>query len=250
LALGLGGLLLLGIHEFWRVNRGAALRMRLEIPAVVGLALLASLTGATAGDVSMGRIHAAEVLFGLALTLLFVAAALGEVAGGQVEKASTATALTVLAGVYISFPLAYMILLRRLPGGAGTYYFFFLTVVTWANDTFAYFGGLLLGRHHLAPAISPHKTIEGSICGLIASILAALIFAKFLSHSPWVSMGLGLVLGLLGQGGDLFESLLKRDLGVKDSGAFLPGHGGMLDRFDSLLLAAPALYYIAAYLIV
>ena len=141
LTLGLGGLLLLGIYEFWRMNRGAAQRMHLEIPAVVGLALLTALTGATAGDVSMGRIHAAEVLFSLALAVLFVSAALGEVLGGKVERASTATALTVLAGVYISFPLAYMILLRRLPGGAGTFYFFLLTVVTWANDSFAFFGG-------------------------------------------------------------------------------------------------------------
>jgi phosphatidate cytidylyltransferase len=119
-----------------------------------------------------------------------------------------------------------------------------LVVMIWASDIAAYYGGHTLGRHKLASVISPGKTLEGSICGVLGSIaVASVIHAKWL---PWIDLpkliALGFLTSVISQLGDLFESLLKRVVGVKDSGFLLPGHGGFLDRFDSLILAAPFYY--------
>ena len=122
---------------------------------------------------------------------------------------------------------------------------------TWVNDTFAYFVGRLIGRHRMAPRISPNKTIEGAVGGVVGSVLFALV-VKMYSPS-WFSLRdaalLGLVVGLVGQWGDLFESTVKRDLRVKDSGRLFPGHGGLLDRFDSALFAGIATYWGAVLLL-
>lgn len=114
-------------------------------------------------------------------------------------------------------------------------------VFTWVNDTGAYCSGMLFGKHRLFERISPKKSWEGSIGGAVFSMIAALIFAHytpFMSITQWI--GLGLTVVVFGTWGDLTESLLKRTLGIKDSGNILPGHGGMLDRFDSTLMAVPA----------
>jgi phosphatidate cytidylyltransferase len=140
-------------------------------------------------------------------------------------------------------------MLRALPGVNGCRYFLLLIIATWANDSAAYFVGSVFGRHKLAPSISPKKSVEGSLAGLFASGLTGLIIALIWVKSILLFLLLGFVIGIAGQIGDLFESILKRDLGVKDSGSIMPGHGGVLDRFDSLMFAAPVLYYILTYLV-
>lgn len=157
--------------------------------------------------------------------------------------------LITLSGVlYIGVPLSTVVSTRSLP--AGEFLVLFLAVVTWASDTGAYYAGTLLGTHPLLPSVSPKKTIEGVLGGLALAVGAALLaqwwFASRLSPSDAVILGILLtVTGLLG---DLFESVIKRWTGVKDSGGILPGHGGMLDRLDSLLFTAPTFYYYAAYI--
>src|SRR5262249_39667736 len=112
------------------------------------------------------------------------------------------------------------------------------------SDTLAFFCGHALGRHRLAPTISPGKTVEGAAGGLLGGMLGALLVVPWLPGLPAAhALALGLVAAALGIAGDLFESLLKRWAGVKDSGRLFPGHGGMLDRLDSLLFAAPVFYY-------
>ena len=116
-------------------------------------------------------------------------------------------------------------------------------ILIWVNDSFAYLVGKSIGRTKLCPSISPKKTVEGSIGGLVFTILAAYLLARFepiLSSAQWIT--LAAVIVLTGSLGDLLESKLKRHAGVKDSGAILPGHGGMLDRLDSLIFAAPFAY--------
>ncbi len=162
----------------------------------------------------------------------------GSRAGGLTDP------IIILFGtVYIGWMLSHLVLLRGLEGGIALIFFVFL--VTWASDTAAYYVGSSFGRHKLAPQISPGKTFEGAIGGLAGSVVMAVI-AKF-GFVPWLdlvdSLVIGLLFGSIGQAGDLFESSLKRHAGVKDSGTLLPGHGGLLDRVDSLIFTSPAFYY-------
>ena len=116
-------------------------------------------------------------------------------------------------------------------------------VLLWANDTFAYLTGRLLGKHKLFERISPGKTIEGSIGGLVFTLAGIIVFSHYVDWlSLWQAIGLGLIAVVFGTLGDLCESMLKRQAGVKDSGNLIPGHGGILDRFDSVLFAMPFVF--------
>lgn len=161
-------------------------------------------------------------------------------------------AYTMLSQMYIALPLAMINVLAFRQSADGSTHFYYLLpmcvfIFLWANDTGAYCCGSLLGKHKLFPRISPGKTWEGSIGGglfvLIISAVIGFLETKGdnlsgLSIPEWI--GLGLTIVFFGTWGDLVESLFKRTLGIKDSGSILPGHGGMLDRFDSALMAIPA----------
>ena len=117
----------------------------------------------------------------------------------------------------------------------------------WAGDTAAIFAGKAFGKHPLAPSISPNKTVEGAIANLLACILIAVPLGMWIGHSWWISAICGVLAGTLGQLGDLFESSVKRQVGVKDTGTLLPGHGGLLDRIDSLLFTAPVVFAVLSF---
>jgi CDP-diglyceride synthetase len=117
----------------------------------------------------------------------------------------------------------------------------------WAGDTAAIFAGKAFGKHLLAPAISPKKTIEGAVANLLACTAIAVPLGMWIGYTWWVASLCGVLAGTLGQIGDLFESSIKRQVGAKDSGTVLPGHGGMLDRVDSLLFTAPAVYALLSF---
>ena len=120
---------------------------------------------------------------------------------------------------------------------------------TWASDSFAYFAGRAFGSHKLAPAISPNKTIEGFFGGLIGTI-AVVVGLGWLLAMPLPQMAaLGAAIAVLGTLGDLVESMMKRQTGIKDSGAIIPGHGGVWDRFDSVLFTVPLVYYYTVYIV-
>jgi len=155
-----------------------------------------------------------------------------------------AAATTILGVLYVAFALSWLVPLRFSEPLRGQKLIFLLFLVIWADDICAFFVGRLFGRHPLAPRISPKKTVEGAIAGLGGSLLVAWAFA----HWIWPAADLKVVIllaGLIaiaGQVGDLVESALKRGADLKDSGAILPGHGGLLDRIDSLLFGAPVLW--------
>ena len=151
--------------------------------------------------------------------------------------------------VYTCIFLSYLVLIRNRTDGLG--WIFFVLIVLWMGDTGAYIVGSLMGRRKLCPHISPNKTVEGALAGLLFSLLAGLVCKHLFLTELTVTHCLILTAGIacMGQLGDLCESIFKRERGVKDSGSLLPGHGGMLDRIDSLLFAAPLLYYYSAFLL-
>ena len=155
----------------------------------------------------------------------------------------------VMGLVYVPFLLGHLILVRDWH--RGTIWAFFLLAVVFAGDTAAYYVGKALGRHKLSPNISPGKTVEGALAGLAANVLVGVLFKTWwLPELPLgFCIGLVVIMGLMGQVGDLVESMLKRSVDSKDSGGILPGHGGVLDRVDGLFFAAPTLYYLKTYLL-
>jgi phosphatidate cytidylyltransferase len=156
--------------------------------------------------------------------------------------------LVITAYMYIPFLFAHLMMIRLLPQGSSWLLLIMLIVMT--NDSAAYYIGSAFGKHRLYEAVSPKKSIEGALGGLAGSLVGTMSakFTFFLQLSLSDAIITALVIGMIGQTGDLFESLLKRSFGVKDSGSIFPGHGGVLDRMDSILFAAPVTYYYAVYL--
>lgn len=149
---------------------------------------------------------------------------------------------TIIAAAYPSF-FAFLFLLRERPGGWE--WILFALFATWAFDTLGYFVGLTLGRKRIAPRLSPKKSLEGLIGGLLGSVLIAYIFYLLAGAGPpGRLLVMGLLVGIGAQFGDLAASAFKRFADVKDTGSLLPGHGGILDRFDSLLFTSPLVYYL------
>jgi phosphatidate cytidylyltransferase len=194
-------------------------------------------------------LHNGERLIALMGTAAFFIIFTNELMRGTPEQGLINSAVNLFGTVYIGFMFAYMLLLRFIPGRDGLAYVLFTLLVTWFNDTSAYFIGIKFGKHKLSPKISPKKSVEGSLAGLAGGILAALIIGLFFHKPLWLMAVMGIIVVVAGQFGDLVESIIKRNAGVKDSGSFLPGHGGVLDRIDSLLTAAPLVYYMVIYLI-
>jgi len=156
-------------------------------------------------------------------------------------------ALTLAGGLYVGGLAGHMIALRNLPRG---FEWLMLTfAVTWLCDTAAYFAGNWWGKRGFFAHLSPHKTWEGAIAGCLAAILTAVVAGHIVGFLLWQSLALGVLLAFGVPFGDLAESLLKRQVGVKDSGSLLPGHGGMLDRIDSLLFAAVIVYYFVMWVV-
>ena len=158
------------------------------------------------------------------------------------SQALSSIAITLFGLLYIAWLFSFFVKLKFMPQGA--YLVAFVILVTKVGDVGAYFVGRSIGRHSLIPRISPNKTVEGTIGGLVFSVVAAVLSKLYLPDFPMGHLVvLGLLLGVLASVGDLAESLLKRDGAVKDSGGILPGFGGMLDLIDSLIFTAPIFYF-------
>jgi len=186
---------------------------------------------------------------GLLMPLLLASAVvlplIGLLSRRQKEGAFTTWAWTIAGVLYVGWLLSYLVALRGLDGGRN--WVFFALFATWASDTTAFFIGRRFGRHKLAPNISPGKTWEGSVGGIVGAIIVSILFfTPTPFHLPlvyWQAIVLSILVSIFGQIGDLVESLLKRNMGVKDSGRLMPGHGGILDRLDSIIFAGIVVYY-------
>jgi phosphatidate cytidylyltransferase len=259
---------LVTIHEFLKLTESYGVQpLRLLTYIFTGLFFLALVisAGGEAPLLSTGRFlvvlaFAAAIAPFLALSILMLRA--------DLRTGYPAAAASVFAFTYIALPMGMLVQLREQ--AAGAIYLLYLLLVVWAGDIFAYFVGKSMGRHLMSPRISPKKTWEGAAASLLASvgvgwllfrhaeqISSALLHAGLITRAGGMyglevpEMGpiilLTIVLNVAAQLGDLVESLIKRGAGVKDSGAILPGHGGMLDRIDALLFAAPVLWFYTAW---
>jgi phosphatidate cytidylyltransferase len=221
-----------------------AARAGLEVFRVSGhgssLLLLSSLYG------SATHVTSSWTALLILVASLFLFFTLGLRRGNRLSTVLPSVAATLLGLFYVSLTLGLLVVVQISPTswGPGKQWVFFLLVVVWFGDTGAYYIGRALGKHHLAPLISPKKTIEGALGGLLGNVVAAILGKQILlPDAPLPQLlVLGLLLGVVSQIGDLSESALKRGAGVKDSSNLLPGHGGMLDRIDGVLFASPVMF--------
>jgi phosphatidate cytidylyltransferase len=207
----------------------------------LGVVLAVGVTGAfastTAGGISGYPVLALAVAIGIVVS--------APVWGGAVPS-TEAPANTLLGITYVAWLLGFAILLHALPEGPALV--LFLMGVTWAGETAAYAVGSLVGRRRLAPTLSPGKTLEGAAAQVVVSIVAAALLTRWLlpGCGGFFAVAAGGLIGVVGQVGDLAESAIKRSVGTKDTSQIIPGHGGVLDRIDSLLFNIPIFYgYIA-----
>jgi phosphatidate cytidylyltransferase len=226
----------LSLHELYRLYFPTASR-----PLAVGIGLL----GCTA--LIIGPHQPALLPAGLLLAVVAVLSIPVLLEVPLLDSLRDA-ALVVTGMLYIGLTLSYLVVIRLLQDGESL--LFFLLLVTWAADTAAYYVGTLYGQRKLAPRISPKKTVEGLAGGVLGATVAACVarWTFVPEFSLFDTLVLAVLLALVGLWGDLVESAIKRGAGVKDSGGLLPGHGGMLDRLDSLLFTAPAFYYYVAFM--
>ena len=258
---------LVTMQEFLKLTESYGV-LPLRLPTYVFAGLLFLLLAVTAAETP--QVSALKFVLGVGFAsaiapFIFLTIAMRR---AQLSGAYPAAAASSFAFAYIALPLAMLVQLRQQ--WAGAFSLLYLLLVVWAGDIFAYFVGRSVGRHLMAPRISPKKTWEGAAASLAASlVVGSLLFTYALQISSlllrvgliqrrdglfglekpelWPIILLTVVLNIAAQLGDLVESLIKRGAGVKDSGTILPGHGGMLDRIDALLFAAPVLWFYAAW---
>ena len=256
------------VHEFLKLTESYGVQpLRLPTYIFVGLLfLLLAVTAAETPQVSGLKFVLGAGFASAIAPFIFLTIAMRR---AQLSGAYPAAAASAFAFVYIALPMAMLVQLRQQ--WAGAFWLLYLLLVVWAGDIFAYFVGRSVGRHLMAPRISPKKTWEGTAASLAASlVVGSLLFTYALPISSFL-LRVGLIqrrdglfglekpellpiivltvaLNIAAQLGDLVESLIKRGAGAKDSGTILPGHGGMLDRIDALLFAAPVLWFYAAAL--
>lgn len=244
---------LLGVHELYQLFVLAGYRPRMIVGylCTVAFVLVAVVQTRTRLD-----------LAGLTLFLVLLVTLVAELPRQDRENALQNWALTLSGALYIGWTFAHAVLLRHITHplnvaparvfalDSGAAWIATALLITFASDTSAYFVGRAIGRNRLAPYISPKKSWEGAIGGVIGAMLAGVLLVILLGLP--ISLSAGVLLGgagsIAGQAGDLAESLIKRQVGAKDSGNLIPGHGGLLDRADSLLFAFPVIYYLAYWL--
>jgi phosphatidate cytidylyltransferase len=259
---------LITVQEFLKLTESYGVQpLRIATYIFVGLLfLLLAVTAAETPQVSALKFVLGAGFASAIAPFIFLTIAMRR---PQLSGGYPAAAAATFAFVYVALPMAMLVQLRQQ--WAGAFWLLYLLLVVWAGDIFAYFVGKSVGRHLMAPRISPKKTWEGAVASLAASlIIGSLLFTYALPISSfllrwgliqrrdglfglekpelWPIIILTIALNAAAQLGDLVESLIKRGAGVKDSGSILPGHGGMLDRIDALLFAAPVLWFYAAAL--
>ena len=262
-----GAIALLAIRELLKLSEGYGIRP-LHTPTYIFCALFFLIMAVHPGATDLLS-TSGFTYFGLCAAVLapflFLTIAMR---GNEIRAGFPAAMLSAFSFIYIALPLASLVQLRAQWRGA--FLLLYLLLLVWAGDIFAYFIGKPLGRHRMSPRISPKKTWEGAIASIVASVAVGILMFQYAQPistalmrmhligdrgygiftreaSSTLVITLSVILNIAAQLGDLVESLIKRGAGVKDSGAILPGHGGMFDRIDALLFAAPVLWAWSAW---
>lgn len=244
----IGLLTVLAVLEYVELLKKQNFRPQTEVIMISSLLLLFLVYWMHFSIPGLPAIHQLNIenFFAFILIIVFFTTLALELFRGNPDQGLVNASVNLFGTVYIGFMFAYILLLRFVPNGF--FYLLFTLGVTWLNDSFAYFVGVTFGKHKLSPRISPQKSIEGSIGGIVGGLLAAIALGIYFQKSLLPLLIMSFLVVIAGQFGDLVESIFKRNAGVKDSGTFLPGHGGILDRLDSLLFTGPVVYYLATYL--
>ena len=238
-------MILVGLWEFYKMMEAKGLKPYKALGILSGLAL------------SWYVFFQQGVYANFFLSVIFIGIMALELARREKGLAVYHISVTIFGVFYVAWLGSHLILLRELPHLKGLDYslgFSFVMVVfvlTWCYDTGAFFVGIRFGRHQIFPKISPSKTVEGVVGGILFSIVGSLVIR--LTLAPYLTVihavGLALISSVIGQLGDLVESMIKRDVKIKDASTTIPGHGGVLDRFDSVLFTSPLIYYFFKYFI-
>lgn len=226
----------ISLYEYYRVSRAAGFQ---GVPVIGYLAGAAMCLAQSAGESQSGQILLAVLFLSVVLAMIFAL-----MRGENLQDYFGSAAATVLGILYLGFTLSWLFPLRFALGFDGRALTLFIFLVIWAGDAFALLVGRWIGRHLLVPRISPKKTVEGAIAGLAGSLMVGWVCWLWFWQTEQLKtvMLLAVVTAVAGQVGDLVESALKRSADLKDSGGLLPGHGGLLDRIDSLVFVPPALW--------
>ena len=227
----------LGLNEFFNMARKKGIPIYKYFGIVIGC--LIPIT-------TYLRLRLTTEIEFIVITAVCLAVFLLQFTRRKTDQALIGIATTVFGIFYISWFFSFMVKLRMVPpaGLDGRFLILYLLIVTKSGDIAAYFIGTAFGKHQLIPRISPKKSVEGAIAGVITSFITAIIFRSFIPSIELIHIFiLGIFLSVLSQIGDLSESLIKRDCHVQDSGLFFPGLGGVLDSLDSLLFATPIFYF-------
>ena len=231
---------LIGLSEFYQGWKHINVKPSNDI-GVIMIGLLALLAGVI-------QVINADY-FHFTMLWLVVSIVASMIYGWQIDKRGPYDAIATLTGlVYVVFFSFHLVLLDQLQTG----HIFIWTVVlsAFGSDIFAYFTGMMFGKHKLAPNLSPKKTIEGSVGGVVGAGVLCLIFGLiFAREYLWQCLLIGIVGGAVSQAGDLTASAFKRKMGIKDYGKLIPGHGGIMDRFDSVIFVAPFVYYLVLFMV-
>ena len=234
-----------GLVEFYRLCRKKGVEPMSSVGvatslAIFGLAFAVFLQWGTPATDLTGRIVLGALLYMMLIVPTAFVCELWRKSPTPIANIAT----TFMGIIYVALPMAMVLFIPQLLVGewSGLAMLAFIGII-WVNDIFAYLVGVTLGKHRLCERISPKKSWEGFFGGLIGAVGASVLFGHLFGGNLLVWGGLGLVTALAGVAGDLVESLMKREVGVKDSGAMMPGHGGFLDRFDALFLAVPFAFF-------
>jgi phosphatidate cytidylyltransferase len=243
----------LGAREFYQIARSAGV----EAMSLLGIPLAAVMPLLVHGHF-VGAINVSLHLFTLVLLVLLAASLwMRGTAGKPIESTGTTVLAVLYAGVTLSYAYALRYFGYAIGDVAGMLVVMLPVVLTWASDTGAYFAGRLIGGPKLFPAVSPAKTIAGSVGGVVLTVIIAEVLVRWLlrpyaqlAFSPAGLLVFAISISAAAQLGDLVESLFKRSAGVKDSGRIFPGHGGVLDRLDSLYFVLPLAYVLYGWLLI